>query len=287
MKNYSVAVLGCIIMLLSLFACSGQEIPPELEAVTMEGTLEVSEDFYIRNKPEPVVVDYSVKLVDASGITSEMSIGVKVNLFRFDAVAGALVLDQTLEDYSKTVVCNKLYDGFTTWVYDRQEDATTYKITLEATMDGYDETFSVASDLFVIWKSPGAPKGHAKRGLKKMDQVEKLITRLNGYYAVYEAAKADGLIVGDELVVIHEEMMTVDEAVAIAKTFEMNAINNSDLAMKYFHGQDPDPEDPDVEEFVGQDYETCFTLAKTAAREAHQALTIYHALLAQAKDAME
>jgi len=42
-----------------------------------------------------------------------------------------------------------------------------------------------------------------------------------------------------------------------------------------------------MEYFDAEDYQTCFTLAKAAAREAHQALTIYHALLAQAKDVME
>ena len=272
MKNYSVAVLGCILMLLSLFGCGDLEIPPELEVVTIEGTLEVAEDFYIRNKPEPVVVDYSVKLVDTSGTTGTMFIDVRVDLFRFDAASEELVFEQTLEEFSETVECNEVYDGSTNWVYDRQADATTYKIILEATMDGYIETFSVDSDLFVIWKSPGAPKGHAKRDLKKMDQVEKLITRLDGYHEVYEAARQDGYIVGDELVMIHKEMMTVDEAVAMADELKLTAMENSDQAMAYFDAQD---------------YETCFTLAKAAAREVHSALTIYHALLAQARDVME
>jgi hypothetical protein len=124
----------------------------------------------------------------------------------------------------------------------------------------------------VIWKSLGAPKGHAKRDLKKMDQVEKLITRLDGYYMVYEVAKQNGYIVGDELVVIHKEEMTVDEAVAMADELKLTATENSDQALAYFNAQD---------------YETCFTLAKTAAREVHSALTIYHALLAQAIDAVE
>jgi hypothetical protein len=274
MKKYSVVVLGCIIMLLSLFGCSDLEIPPELEVVTIEGTLEVAEDFYIRNKPEPVVVDYSVKLVpvDESQTTDPMLIGVRIDLFRFDAATEALVFEQTLEEFSETVACNKVYPGSINWVYDRQADATTYKIILETTMEGYDETFSVDSDLFVIWKSPGAPKGHAKRDLKKMDQVEKLITRLDGYHEVYEAVRQNEYIVGDELVVIHEEMMTVGEAVAMAEALRLTAVENSDQAMEYF---------------TAQDYETCFILAKTAAREAHQALNIYHALLAQAKDAME
>ena len=272
MKNYSVAVLGCILMLLSLFGCGDLEIPPELEVVTIEGTLEVAEDFYIRNKPEPVVVDYSVKLVDTSGTTGTMFIDVRVDLFRFDAATEELVFEQTLEEFSETVECNEVYDGSTNWVYDRQADATTYKIIFEATMDGYTETFSVDSDLFVIWKSPGAPKGHAKRDLKKMDRVEKLITRLDGYHEVYEAAQQDGYIVGDELVMIHKEMMTVDEAVAIADELKLTAMENSDQAMAYFDAQD---------------YETCFTLAKAAAREVHSALTIYHALLAQARDVME
>lgn len=272
MKNYSVVVLGCILMLSGLFGCSDLEVPPELAVVTIEGTLEVAEDFYTRNKPEPVVVEYSVKLVDESQTTEPMLMGVRIDLFRFDAATEELVFEKTLEEYSETVACNVVYDGSTNWVYDRQADATTYKIILEATMDGVDETFSVGSDLFVIWKSPGAPKGHAKRDLKKMNQVEKLITRLDGYYEVYEAARQNGYIVGDEQVVIHEEMMTVDEAVAMAEALKLTAIEKSDQAMEYFDAQD---------------YQTCFTLAKKAAREVHQALTIYHAMLAQAKDAME
>ena len=288
MKNYSVAVLGCIIMLLSLFGCdNGIPVPgPEPNEVTMTGFLDVAEDFYMRNKPEPVVIEYNVKLTDTAETACEMTIGVKVDLFRFDAATGTFVPEheQPLVESSHTVACDGEHDGTINWIYDRQANATTYKIILEATMEGYDGTFSVASDLFVIWKSPGAPKGHAKRDLKKMDQVEKLITKLDGYHGVYEAALDLGYIVGDELVVIHDEIMTVDEAVAMAETFEMNAVYYSDLAIKYFYGQDPDSEDPDVEEFVGQDYETCFILAKKAAREAHSALTIYHALLAQARD---
>jgi hypothetical protein len=274
MKNYFVVVLGCIIMLLSLLGCdNGIPVPgPEPTIVIIEGNLEVAEDFYIRNKPEPVVVNYTVKLVDESQAADPMLVSVRIDLFRFDAATEALVFEQTLQEFSETVECNEVYDGSTSWVYDRQADATTYKIILEATMDGYDETFSVSSDLFVIWKSPGAPKGHAKRDLKKMDQVEKLITRLEGYHEVYEAARQNGYIVGDELVVIHEEMMTVDEAVAMAEALKLTAIENSDQAMEYFDMQD---------------YQTCFTLAKKAARELHQALTIYHALVAQAKDAME
>jgi hypothetical protein len=267
MKNHAMVIFGCILVLLTLFGC-GNEIPPELVDVTMDGNLDVSEDFYVRNKPEPVLVEYNVKLNDTSGTVGEMIIGVKIDLFRFDAATGDFVLEQTLEeDPSVAVMCNEEYSGSTNWVYDRQATASTYKIILEATMD--EDSFSVASDLFVIWKSPGAPKGHAKRDLKKMDQVEKLITRLDGYYGIYEAAKQNGYIVGNELVVIHEETMTVEEAVTMAETFEMNAIEKSDQAMAYFDAQD---------------YETCFVLAKTAARKVHSVLTIYHALLAQARD---
>ena len=253
MKNYSVAVLGCILVLLSLFGCdNGIPVPgPVPTLVKMVGNLEVVEDFYVRNKPEPVVVDYSITLVDESETVGGMVIGVKVDLFRFDVAARDFIFEQTLEkDPSLEVTCNVTYSDSINWAYDQQIAAGTYKIILEATiaeptMD--DQLFSVSSDLFVIWKSPGAPKGHAKRDLKKMDQVEKLITRLDGYHEVYEAAKLNEYIVGDELVVIHEEMMTVDEAVDMAETFEMNAIGNSNEAMEYFDAQD---------------YETCFIFGK-------------------------
>jgi len=266
MKKYALSVLGSTLMFLSLFGCGG-EIPPEIAPLTMEADLEVAKDFYVRNKPEPVLVEYNVELIDESETTDVKEMDVRVKLFRFDVATREFVIEQTLEEsLSKPVECNQVYFDSTNWVYDRQAVATTYKITLEAIIDG--DSFSVASDLFVIWKSPGAPKGHAKRDLKKMDQVEKLITKLDGYYAVYEAAKKE-LIVGDELVVIHEEVMTVEEAVTMADGFKLDAIENSDQAMEYFNNQD---------------YETCFTLAKTAARQVHQSLTIYHALLAQARE---
>lgn len=260
--------LGNILMLLGIFGCGG-EIPPEIEPLTMEAELEIAKDFYIRNKPEKVVADYTVELIDDSGTIGAETMDVRVDLFRFDATAREFVFEQTLQEFiGELVKCNEVYSGSTSWVFDRQAAATTYKIILEVAIDN--ESFSVASDLFVIWKSTGAPKGHAKRDLKKIDQVEKLITRLEGYYAVYEAARADGLIVGDEPVVIHDEPMTVEEAVVMADKLKQSAIGDSDKAMAYFDGQD---------------YETSFTFAKIAARQAHQALNIYHALLAQAREA--
>ena len=268
MKKYAVAVFGSILMFLGLFGCGG-EIPPVIEPLTVEAALEVDKDFYVRNKPETVVVDYNVELIDESGTVGAKEMDVRVDLFRFDAATREFVFEQTLqESLGELVNCNQVYEGSTSWVYDRQADATTYKIILKVAMDG--SSFSTAGDIFVIWKSTGAPKGHAKRDLKKIAQVEKLITRLDGYYAVYEAAKEDGLIVGNELVVIHEEVMTVEEAVTMADDLRLSAVGDSEEAMAYFDSQD---------------YETSFTLAKAAARQVHQSLTIYHALLAQARDA--
>ena len=275
MKPYRFLWIPCVFAILCLFSCGGEvPVPGPAPTVTIEGSLEVAEDFYIRNKPEPVIVEYGVILRDESGTMGEaceMIIDVRLDLFRFDAETQEFVFEQTLvESTPVTVVCDIQYSGSTNWVYDRQASAATYKIVLETTMG--ETAYSVESDLFVIWKSPGAPKGHAKRDLKKIDQVEKLITKLGAYHEVYVAAKNDELIIGDELVVIHGEIMTVDEAVDMADDHMLHAIENSDQAMAYF---------------ADQDYETSFTMAKRAAREAHRALTIYHVLLAQAIEAME
>ncbi len=276
MKPYRFLWMPCVFAIVCLFSCGGEvPVPGPAPTVTIEGSLEVAEDFYIRNKPEPVIVEYGVILRDESqtmGEACEMIIDVRLDLFRFDAATQEFVFEETLyqADEGVVVLCDKLYEGSTNWVYDRKASATTYKIVLQTTM--YEEEYSVASALFVIWHSPGAPKGHAKRDLKKIDQVEKLITKLGAYHEVYVAAKNDELIIGDELVVIHGEIMTVDEAVDMADDHMLHAIENSDQAIVYF---------------ADQDYETSFTMAKRAAREAHRALTIYHVLLAQAIEAME
>ena len=275
MKPYRFLWIPCVFAIVCLFSCGGEvPAPGPAPTVTIEGSLKVAEDFYIRNKPEPVIVEYDVILRDESGTMGaacEMIIDVRLDLFRFDAATQEFVFEQTLvESTSVTVVCDIQYSDSTNWVYDRQASAATYKIVLETTMD--ETAYSVESALFVIWKSPGAPKGHAKRDLKKIDQVEKLITKLGAYHEVYVAAKNDEHIIGDELVVIHGEIMTVDEAVDMADDHMLHAIENSDQAIVYF---------------ADQDYETSFTMAKRAAREAHRALTIYHALLAQAIEAME
>ena len=271
MKPYRFLWMPCVFAIMCLFSCGGEvPVPGPAPTITIEGSLEVAEDFYIRNKPEPVIVEYDVILSDESG-TCEKIIDVRLDLFRFDAATQEFVFEKNLvESTPVTAVCDIPYSDSTNWVYDRQASAATYKIILEATMDG--NPYSVESALFVIWKSPGAPKGHAKRDLKKIDQVEKLITKLGAYHGVYEAAQKDELIIGDELVRIHGEIMTVDEAVDMADDHTMHAIKNSDQAMACF---------------ADQDYETSFTMAKRAAREAHKALTVYHALLAQAIEAME
>lgn len=275
MKPYRLVWLPCVLAIVCLFGCGGEiPAPGPAPTITIEGNLDVAKDFYIRNKPEPVIVEYDVMLLDQSqtmGEACEMTLNVRLDLFRFDAAIQDFVFEQTLvESTPVDVVCNVQYSGSANWVYDRQAAAATYKIILEATMD--ETAYSVASDLFVIWKSPGAPNGHAKRDLKKIDQVEKLITRLVAYHQVYETVKADELIIGDERVVIHGEIMTVDEAVGMADAHTLHAIENSDQAMAYF---------------ANQDYETSFNMAKRAAREAHKALTVYHVLLAQAIEAME
>ena len=111
-----------------------------------------------------------------------------------------------------------------------------------------------------------------KKTIVKIKKYEKLISKLEAYYPVYEALKADGLITGGELVDIHEQIITVDEAVAMAEAHMQQAIEENAEAISYL---------------VSQDYETSFIKAKIAAREAHNALNIYHALLAQATHGSE
>jgi hypothetical protein len=271
MKRNHLVLLPCILGMLFLYNCSGEPPQPLPIDVTIEGDLVVAEDFYLRNKPEPVDVDYSVMVVSQSQSGCEMTIDISLDLYRFDAITQEFVFEKTLDEATgEEVVCDTLYEGSPSWSYDQKASATTYKIILEITMDG--TGYSVASDLFVIWKSSGAPKGHAKRDFKKIDQAEKLITKLEAYHAVYEALKAEGLITGDELVDIHEQIMTVDEAVAMADAHMQQAIEENAEAISYLESQD---------------YETSFIKAKIAAREAHSALNIYHALLAQATHGSE
>lgn len=279
MKRNHLLLLPCILGMLFLYNCSDNsdvnDLPTILaDVTTIEGDLVVAEDFYLRNKPEPVKVDYSVMVVSQSQSGCAMTIDIRLDLYRFDAITQEFVFEKTLdEDTDVTVVCDTLYEESTGWSYDQKASATTYKVILETTMESDGIEYSEASiALFVIWKSSGAPKGHAKRDLKKIDQAEKLITKLEAYYPVYEALKADGLITGEELVDIHEQIMTLDEAVAIAEAHMQQAIEENAEAISYLESQD---------------YKTSFIKAKIAAREAHNALNIYHALLAQATHGSE
>ncbi len=271
MKRDHLVLLPCIFGVLFLYRCGGEPPQPLPIDVSIEGDLVVAEDFYLRNKPEPVNVDYSVMVMSQNQSGCEMTIDIRLDLFRFDAITQEFVFEKTLDEATDVAVaCDTLYEGSTSWSYDQKASATTYKIILETTMDG--NAYSVASDLFVIWKSSGAPKGHAKRDFKKIEQAEKLITRLEAYHAVYEAMKAKGLIIGDELVDIHDQIVTVGEAVAMADAHMQQASKENDQANAYFVGESGEL----------PDYETSFIKAKAAAREAHRALNIYHALLAQA-----
>ncbi len=272
MKRKHLVCLTCIFGMFLLSCDPGTPLPP-LPDVTIDGDLVVAEDFYLRNKPEPVNVDYSVMVVSQSQSGCEMTIDIRLDLYRFDAITQEFVFEKTLDETTdEEVVCDTLYEGSTSWSYDQKASATTYKIILETTMDGDGNEYSVASDLFVIWKSSGAPKGHAKRDFKKIDQAGKLITKLEAYHDVYKALKADGLITGDELVDIHEQIMTVEDAVTMADAHMQQAIQENAKAISYLESQD---------------YETSFIKAKVAAREAHSALNIYHPLLAQATHGSE
>jgi len=269
MKRNRLAWLPCIFGMLFLYNCS-DELPQPGVTIDIDGELVVAEDFYLRNKPEPVNVDYNVTGFSSDGC--EFTIGIRLDLYRFDAITQEFVPEKTLDENPDVeIACNTLYEGSTSWSYDQEASATTYKIIFETTMDGT-EYYEADSALFVIWKSSGAPKGHAKRDLKKIDQAEKLITKLEAYYAVYEALKDDGLITGDELVDINEQIMLVDEAVEMADAHMQQAIQENAKAISYLESQD---------------YETSFMKAKVAAREAHSALNIYHTLLAQATHGSE
>ena len=199
-----------------------------------------------------------------------MTVDIRLDLYRFDTTANDFVFEETLaEDSNVEIDCYEPYEGSASWSYDQKASATTYKIIVETTVHdaGIDQNYPTISDVFVIWKSPGSPKGHAKRDLKKIDQVEKLITKLQAYSKVYETLWNYGFITGEERVNIHGQVMTVDEAVDMAVDRWDQAVSESNVAIEYFNIQD---------------YETSFIKAKAAEREAHGALNIYHALLAQA-----
>ena len=337
MKRDRLAWLPCILGVLFLFGCGGGEPSPLPPGKTIKGDLAIGKDFYLRNKPEPVQIFYSVWVedisqetvaevaeepnedisedvtqeiaedvaeevdVDASDETveetaeepdqdigeetaedvaeepdsntavgCEMTVDIKLDLYRFDATANDFVLEKTLVEVSKVDIdYDEPYIGSIIWSYDQKASATTYKIIVETTVHdaGSDEDYPTISGVFVIWKSSGSPKGHAKRDLKKIDQVEKLITKLQTYLEVYETLWNDGLITGEESVNIHGQVMTVDEAVDMAVDRKEQAVSENNVAIEYFNIQD---------------YETSFMKAKAAEREAHDGLNIYHALLAQA-----
>ena len=338
MKRNLLAWLPCVFGMLFLFGCGGGEPLPLPPGKTIKGVLVIEKDFYLRNKPEPVHISYSVEVedisqetvvevaeeqnedisenvtqeiaedvavevdVDASDETVEeadeepdqdigeetaedvaeepdpnaaeeckMTVSIRLDLYRFDATANDFVFEETLSEVSDVeIVCDQPpYEGTASWSYDRKTSATTYKIIVETTVHdaGNDEDYPTSSDVFVIWKSPGSPKGHAKRDLKKIDQVEKLITKLQAYFEVYETLWNGFFITGEERVNIHGQVMTVNEAVEMAVGRWEQAVSENNMAIEYFNIQD---------------YETSFIKAKTAAREAHGALNIYHALLAQA-----
>jgi len=338
MKRNRLAWLPCVFGMLFLFGCGGGEPLPLPPDTTIKGVLAIEKDFYLRNKPEPVHISYSVGVVDISqetvlevteepnediseDITREiaedvaeevdvdtsdetveeateepdqdigeetaedvaeepdsnaaeeckMTVSIRLDLYRFDSTVNDFVFEETLSQVSNVeIFCDQPpYEGSTSWSYDRKASATTYKIIVETTVHDTwnDEDFPTISDVFVIWKSSGSPKGHAKRDLKKIDQVEKLITKLKAYYDVYETLWNAGLISGEERVTIRGQVMTVDEAVDMAMDRWEHAVLENNVAIEYFNTQD---------------YETSFTKAKAAEREAHGALNIYHALLAQA-----
>lgn len=99
-----------------------------------------------------------------------------------------------------------------------------------------------------------------------------MITKLHAYYEVYETLWNDGFITGEERVNIYGQGMTADEAVDMAMDRWEQAVSENNVAIEYFNTQD---------------YETSFIKAKAAEREAHGALNIYHALLAQAAGGLE
>lgn len=337
MKRKRLAWLPCVFGMLFLFGCGGGEPSPLPPGKTIKGVLAIEKDFYLRNKPEPVHISYSVWVEDISqetilevaeepnediseGVTQEitedvaeevdvdtsdetveeaaeepdqdiceetaedaaeesdsntaeecgMTVDIRLDLYRFDTTANDFVFEETLaEDSNVKIDCYEPYEGSVIWSYDQKASATTYEIIVETTIHdaGNGEDYPTISEVFVIWKSPGSPKGHAKRDLKKIDQVEKLITKLQAYFEVYETLLNDGYITGGEWVNIHGEVMRVDEAVEMAVDRWDQAVSENNVAIEYFNIQD---------------YETSFIKAKAAEREAHGGLNIYHALLAQA-----
>ena len=326
--------LPCVFGMLFLFGCSGGELPP---GKTIKGDLAIGKDFYLRNKPEPVDIFYSVAVVDISqetvvevaeepnedisedvtqeiaeevaedvdvdasdetveeateepdqdigeetaenaaeepdsntAVGCEMTVDIRLDLYRFDTTVNDFVFEETLaKDNNVEIDCYTPYEGSVSWSYDQNASATTYEIIVETTVHdaGNGEGYPTISKVFVIWKSSGSPKGHAKRDLKKIDQVEKLITKLQAYYEVYVTLWSGFFITGEEKVNIHGQVMTVDEAVDMAVDRWDQAVSENNVAIEYFNTQD---------------YETSFIKAKAAEREAHGALNIYHALLAQA-----
>ena len=338
MKRKLLAWLPCVFGMLFLFGCGGGEPSPLPPGKTIKGDLAIEKDFYLRNKPEPVHISYSVWVEDISaetvvevaeepneeisehvtqeiaedvaeevdvGVTDEtveeaaeepdqdiseetaedaaeeadsntakdckMTVDISLDLYRFDTTANDFIFEETLAKKSNVeIVCEQPpYESSATWLYDQKTSATTYKIIVETTVHDVvnDEDYPTISEVFVIWKSSGSPKGHAKRDLKKIDQVEKLITKLHAYYEVYVTLWDNFFITGEEWVNIHGQVMTVDEAVEMAVDRWDQAILENNVAIEYFNFQD---------------YETSFIKAKSAEREAHGALNIYHALLAQA-----
>lgn len=339
MKRNRLVWLSCVFGILFLFGCgSGDVLPPDK---TIKGDLAIEKDFYLRNKPEPVHISYSVWVEDIGAETAlevieeenetiheevnveieediaedvnenvsdetledvadnvdedindetaeeaveeeteesdvdtvagcEMIVDIRLDLYRFDTTTNNFVLEETLaEENNIEIDCYQSYEGTASWSYDKKASPTTYKVMAEITLAeaGNGEDYPAISEVFVIWKSSGSPKGHARRDLKKIDQVEKLLTKLQAYYEVYLSLWDGFFITGEEEVKIQGQVMTLDEAVEMATNLWGQAVSENTMAIEYFNTQD---------------YETSFIKAKAAERYAHDALKIYHALLAQA-----
>ena len=226
----------------------------------------VENDHYFRNRPEPVVLEGRVSLSRSRQGCRAQTVSSVADLYKFDPETRFWVYVERLFVNSRFMHCPSFFDWSAQWSFDRHSDATTYEVRVRTNTSRAGSAFD--TDRFVIWHSQGSPTGHAKRALQKAKTLARVLASAQALDEDYLQAKDLGLITGGEMVRIRGEELTADEARSAAFAALQQAVSK-DATAQFF--------------FSLADYESSFQLSHEAERDAHEATSIYEALLAQAE----